>query len=324
MQRIARSPWADVWTTAGFAFLVIASVGALFLVGLKLQAPGLGAGASVPSVLAGIVISGLATLGVPTEVGDLTVTVVPMGGLLCVGAAVAWGAVGMMRRIDAPDTSQRIRWGAALGPCLALICGVAAFVFRIRDAAEPVSSNPLWSATLGLLWGSLFGAAGGLLSSRGTVRVQLAALTTRFGAVEGAARYSVLSLALALTLTAVATMAWIVLLLAGGPVGQFGPSDAAAAAVHFFLFLPNAITWVLAIALGAGVQLAAGLAGARRGADVDRVLSLWSWPEGTPWFAYLLLVIPVVATLGGGLAIARRGTTLRPITVVLASGMVGA
>ncbi|MFN2526691.1 MAG: hypothetical protein ABR505_10610 [Actinomycetota bacterium] len=323
MQRLVRSPWADVATAAGFSFLVVCSIGALLLVGLKLQAPSLGAGASAPSILAGIVIVGLACLGTPTQIGDVSVSLLPLGGLLAIAVATSWSAAGLVRKIDAPRLGQRVAWGAALGVPLGLICGAAALVFRIRDSAEPVLSQPTWALGLGLFWGALFGGLGALASmgSLASLGPLLAQLRTRAPMFHDGLKVAITVLAVALVTAGVASLAWVVLFLAGGAVGEFGAADALAGIIHFALFAPNAFIWTTTISLGAPLELAAGLAGAARSGGIDHVLSLWSWPGGTPWYAYTLLAIPAAAGLAGGVALARSEVE-RPIAA-LGVGAVG-
>lgn len=313
----------DVSSAAGFTFLVTLSVGALFLVTLKLQAPSLGAGASPLAVVSGIVILGLACLGVPTQVGDVTVSVVPLGALLAIGAATVWSAARTIRRIDAPTMRERVLWGAAVSLPFGLLCGVAAAVFRIRGSGDAVAATPLWGLGLGLFWGAAFGAVGGWATGGllDAARAAAQRLRARRPLLHAGLHSGGVMAVIGFVLAAAASLVWLVILLARSPRGDFGAGDALAGVIQLALFAPNVIVWTLAVALGGSIDLAAGLAGPTRGADFKQSISLWGWPGGTPWYAYVLLAIPALATIWGGMAAARAGSQARVVLGLAATGM---
>ena len=108
-----------------FSFLCLLCVGATLLIGAKLQAPDLGAGASPLSVLATIAIVALGGLGATVNIGEVEVAALPLGAVLFVGLGITWAT----RRALADGDRSRPAIGLAVGAWLAMLCAAAALAF---------------------------------------------------------------------------------------------------------------------------------------------------------------------------------------------------
>jgi hypothetical protein len=290
------------------ALLAVLLVGAVLLVAAKLQSPNLGAGAGPVSVLTAIVILALGSLGTPVHVDEIVVSALPLGALMACGMAIAWAAGQFIERRDADSIKQRALEGAKLGIPLAVLCWVVALIFRFAGD-HTVAANAPWALVLGGVWGALFGALGAARSGIG-LRALMARGATLFKERNRAVYEGVLAggmmCAVVAVLGAGAALVWLIVGLAsGGPSAAFRAGDAFAAVVYIAAFAPNIVAAVVAIALGAPIEFGAQVTIRGKLAGPLRELSLWDWPGGTPWFAYVLLLVPALACLIGGFA-ARR------------------
>ena len=292
-KRVATS-WLDPLGAACLAFLVLLALGALLLVAAKLQFSGFGAGANPVEVLSAITILGLAILRVPVHVDDLVVSVLPLGALLAAGVGIAWATSVTFRGGRAPSLMA----GASVGIPFALICWLAALVFRF-DGRSAVFSGAWGALFWGLVWGSAFGALGAL-RARGPRR-SLRSLFTDTGdggPLKRGAAAAAVALTTAGVLASATTLLWIIVALVRGVPGpRFGAGDAAAAFVYLLAFAPNVIVSLTALGLGAPVYIGARVTVAGAGVgDIDRV---WLFGDA-PGYVYLLVLIPLVACSLGG------------------------
>ncbi len=114
-------------------------------------------------------------------------------------------------------------------------------------------------------------------------------------------------LASALLLAGFAALVWIIVGLAKGvtPAG-FGFGDALAALVYLAAFLPNVLVTIIALALGAPVEVGARVTFGGREVGPFGEWSLLDWGgDPTPWYLFLLLAIPLLSCMLGGFS-ARR------------------
>jgi hypothetical protein len=305
---LATGGWADAALAGILALLAVLLVGAVLLVAAKIQSPNLGAGAGPVSVLTAIVILALGSLGTPVHVDEIVVSALPLGALAACGVAIAWAAGQFIEKREAHSIKERALEGAKLGLPLAVLCWVAALIFRF-GGDHTVAANAPWALVLGGVWGALFGALGAACSGSGVralVGRGAALFKERNRAVfEGVVAGGVM-LAVGTVLGAGAALVWLIASLAsGGPSAGFGVGDAVAAAIYIAAFAPNIVTVVLAVGLGAPIEFGAQVTIRGKLAGPVRELSLWDWPGGAPWFAYLLVFVPALACVIGGF-VARR------------------
>jgi hypothetical protein len=113
----------------------------------------------------------------------------------------------------------------------------------------------------------------------------------------------------AAVIAAAATLIGIILaLVRGGLRADFGLGDAGAALVYLLAFAPNILVAMTSLGLGAAVDVGARVTVAGGKLGNLRELSLFSWGgESAPGIAYLLVLIPLTATVLGGFYARRRG-----------------
>ncbi|MFN2489975.1 MAG: hypothetical protein ABR529_09605 [Actinomycetota bacterium] len=325
---LTRSPaarrWLDEARAASAAFMVALCAGAVLVVAAKLQDPSLGAGSDPASVLTVIVMVALGTLGAALRLDDLAVSALPLGAAATVGAALVWSSSAVVaRRLAArgtrgADVSKPVRRalaGARIGAPFALLTWAAALIFRLRSGPTPVSVGAGEALLLGALWGAACGALGGLRAPDGfgtALAPARRALDRRAGPLIRGLGAGGAMLVVAGVGAAGAALLWIVAVLVRGVPPAFGIPEAAAAAIFLVAFAPNVVVSLLALSLGAPVEVGAKLRIGGRVLGPVQELSLTDWGGGpTPWYLWLLVLIPLCACLLGGFA-ARRKLSGRP------------
>ena len=308
--------WLDATAAACLGFLVLLCIGAVLLVAAKLQFPAFGAGADPIEVLTAITILGLAVLRAPIHFGNLVVTTLPFGALIAAGAGIAWATRLATKDRGGPTMTERALAGARVGIPFALVCWLAALVFRFRGAEEVFAGA--WGALVwGGIWGAAFGAVGAIAIGPGLVSKVREIVLSDDGPVRRGIAAGAVMLVSAAVIAAAATLIGIIIaLVRGAPRADFGLGDAGAAVVYLLAFAPNIVVAMTALGLGAAVDVGARVtvAGGRLGNL--RELSLFSWGgESAPGFAYLLVLIPLIATVLGGFYARRRGDE-SPVTVL--------
>lgn len=310
MSRPDLAAWKEATLAASVGFAGLLGVGAVLLVGLKLQNPNLAAGSTPFAVLGGIVVLSMATLGVPISWGRVETIFFPLGALLVAGAAIASGARQAARRRKASVRDDVIR-GALIGIPFGVVSFAAAAVATVRMEPGFIAPHAIAALVLGLLWGSLFGVAGAV-SRRGwrePIREVLDRMREANPARYGAVTATMWTLAIAILLTGIALMVWLFVVLSRGLPPSFGAADLVAAIVYFVALLPNLIVWVLGMSFGAPLRLGAGIT--VDGDVVGRagVVSIFDPPSGAPLQA--LVLIPLLSGCYGA-ARARRTSRLDP------------
>lgn len=297
--------WREPAMAAALGYLALLVVGAGLLIAAKLQFPALGSGFNPLSVVTAMTILGLAALGAPLHIGPLEVLTLPLGALAIFGTAFA-GFVRLTRVARGSSPVARALAGTRSGIVFGLLCGIAAFVFRFRGGPDQVAVEALPALALGLLWGALFGALGGLLAGlgRGSMpAATTAGLRARFPIVSEGVVGAGAMLAAGLVLSAGAVLVWIIVVLARGslPAG-FGLRDAVAALIYLLAFAPNVAVSLLALSLGAPVEVGGRVTVGGRDFGGLVEYSLMEWAGGDPpWYLFGLLLIPILACAGAGL-----------------------
>jgi hypothetical protein len=117
-----------------------------------------------------------------------------------------------------------------------------------------------------------------------------------------------------------AVLLWIIVALARGSApASFGVGDAIGGLLFLAAFLPNVLVALLALSLGAPVEVGAKLRLGGRGLGPLESFSLADWGAGSaPWFLWLLVLIPLVACLLGGYAARRNADDSARLVEVLA------
>jgi hypothetical protein len=298
-------------SAACLSFLVLLGVGAVIVAAAKLQFPSLGKGASPLDVLRAIVIVALGSLGATVRLGGLGVSVVPLGAMALVSAGIAWATKSSLQATPSQSLVDGARDGALLGPFLGLLCAVAAAIFKLDGGTDPVSVSVTGAGVLGTLWGSVFGALGGMLRStslRGLVSVRAESLSRFNPSTYLVLESSVICLGLLVAGGVAAVLGSLVYRLASSPLPPgFDAGDAVAGTVYLIAFLPNVVAAVLAVAMGGGVDVGAEVsaAGERIGPLLHYSLSSWGGGDPSP-LVYALLAIPVCAFTASGYLIAAR------------------
>lgn len=243
---------ARALAVAAFTFLCVLALGCLLVLGAKLQAPGLGAGASPLTILEVIAIVSLGSLGAPVEVGEVGIRVLPLGGLALVATC---GALPAARRAlatentgSSPRLGQTWPWVVGLAFGLGALCGLGAELSALRVGGAEVNVSTPWATILGALWGTLLGAVS-LRSGRSDRR----AFQTR--ATADVARRGLVLAGTALTWFGLLCLAVAAI---GGVPRVGGQSRSLPAGVgallHGGAFAPNLAVAVGAVALGAPVE----------------------------------------------------------------------
>lgn len=308
--------WTRATQAAAVGFLALLAVGAVFVVLAKLLNPDFGSGESPLWMLTRIVIAGLWSIGVAIERADAGSAVLPVGALLVVGWILTASARRTTEWSTAVSLRERALEGLKTGLPFALMCFVAALLFRIRSGRE-VGADPAAALLVGLVWGSAFGALGGARSSasfRELTNLGVEQIERRLpGARAGLWAGGVMLVATAL-LALGAVLLFLVVGLATGRSVPLSLSDAIVFVVVLAAFLPNLVAGAAAFSLGAPIEF---LARTIDGAEVERRASLILGGEGARGYAYLLLVVPAIACLLGGFAARRRAGREARVAVVL-------
>lgn len=316
--------WGDATLAALIAFAGLLLVALVLVLGAKMEFPDLGAGANPVRVLSWVVMIGLMVLGAPLNLGSVTVSAFPLGALAAAGLFIMWAARNSLRGRDAYTRGRRAAEGAKLGLPFALLCWLAALLFRHDLGETVVSVGPALALLLGALWGALFGALGGLQaqeSFRTSIGFLMGRIKARSSSVyEGVLAASVM-LAAMTVLCAVGALLWIIIALARGAPGPgFTIGDALAGIIYLAAFLPNVLTTMAALSMGAPIEAGAQVTLRGRSVGALQELSIFQWGDaGAPWFALFLLLIPLGACVLGGFSARRSAERPAAMLEVLGS-----
>ena len=273
---------------ASLAFLALLVVGSLLVIAVKAQYPSFGAGANPVEILTTLVIAGLGILRVPIHVGDLALTVLPLGALLLASLGIAWAT----RSAGVVEA----RTGLFVGIPFALLCWIAALVFRHRFDTDPVFAGAIGA----LFWGGLWGAAFGWLGVVGRRHQAPSLGTDQKTAATVLGGFAGLGLA--------ALLLWVIVALLRDALPRgFDGGDALAAVVYLIVFGPNLVLALIAFSLGTPLHVGAQVRLNGRAVGSLNEYSLWDWggrdPVGATW---LVLLIPIAVTVGAGMYARRR------------------
>ncbi|MDQ4095902.1 MAG: hypothetical protein M3174_06845 [Actinomycetota bacterium] len=296
-QRVATS--VDPATTGvqagAFGFLCALAVGALLVVGAKLQVSDLGAGASPLSIFETIVLAGLGSLGAPVQLGGADVMVLPLGAIAFVVCGIASAArrasLDVSRGETEPRLASHLRVVAATAATLAITCALAAWLFRIGD----VGVDPFGAAVAGSLWG----AVGALLAMVPPPGWAFRGFVLGRAEESGRPAWLVAGARAALWVVLCSLVALAVLAFARFLFRTSSPLAAVGWLIHGIAFAPNLAAAGAAVALGGSVEAGFGAIAATTAAPE---YSLFDWAGGpTPAFAWLLPLLPLACVVAAGI-----------------------
>lgn len=279
---------------AALTFLALLALGGVFVIAVKLQFPELGGGADPVEMLTSLVILGLAALRVPVHIGDITVTVLPLGGLLATALIVRWAC-----RTTIPAAPARR--GMLVGLFFGVIASLAALIFRFRFRTDPIYAGALGAFVMGTTWVSAF-AALALATRKAGLREfvvrKAAGLARRRPSVFEGVRAGSIMLCTASVLATAAALLWAIVVLLGSGGPDYRDAGHVVAALFYLVgFAPNLVVAVVSLGLGAPLEIGAGLTVGGRVRDNLREISIF---DGSADATLLLLLIPLLACLAGG------------------------
>jgi hypothetical protein len=326
-RRLRGRGWVDATAAAALAFLVLLSTGAILLLAAKFQSTTFGAGADPFNVFTAVVILGLGSIRVPVHLGDLVFTLLPLGALAVIAAGIVWATRSSLRREQVPEPPARE--GLKVGVPFALICWLFALVFRFRDPPAIVHAGAIGALLLGGLWGSLFGVLGAatLVKSPVTlVREGMSWLGSRSGILRAGVQAGGVMLGLGSLMAAAVLLLWIIVGLArGAQPRSFDGGDALSALIYLAAFAPNVLVAILSLSVGAPIEVGAQVTFGGRLVGAIEDYSIFGWGgDPAPVWVFLLLVIPLLACMGGGFWLRGRGErTERERSVAAAAATFG-
>jgi hypothetical protein len=296
--------WPQATSAAALGFASILAVGALLVVTWKLAFPDFASGASPLVVLTYIVIAGLMCLGVPVEQAGRGSSLLPLGALAVVAWVLVWAGRRYVGASGAATPKERVLEGAKLGAPLAVLCFLAAVIFRLRG--EDVAADPAIALLLGAVWGALFGAIGGLTTEGRVTDLfigRLAGVTVGSSIAREGLLAAATMLVAAATLAMAGVLAYLIVALAAGSGVEPTVGEALALLLVLAIFAPNLSAGAIAFSLGAPNLLVAR----SFGVGLEREVSLLGWGDADPaWYLYAALLIPLTACLLGGYVARRR------------------
>lgn len=237
---------------AAFGFFCVLAVGAVLVIGAKLQEPDLGAGASPLSIFNSIVVISMGATGAIVEVGDLTVHALPLGGLLFIALGIGWASG------QSYGPHRSLEWSIAVGFLYALMCALAAGVCDIGSGAGRIFVRPENAFAATLMQGTLFSLIRlpGVVSAGATWKKTLARILRGDAAPGPGGLRAGLNLALWVLSGAAAAAALGVVVYATTRASS--PFAALGIVVHALAFLPNLAIALVSFALGAPVEAGFG------------------------------------------------------------------
>ena len=300
---MAAIPVAAVSAAAWAAICGLAGIGIFVTIGWVLS-PRAGDGLGVPVESAGLLWlvshhAGVETGGATITLLPLTLVVIPLSLLRIAGR---WAA-----RISAVEG-----W---VDQGLLVVAGTTAYAliaFGVSqlcdlDGAAQVSPSTAvgWSAAIAALglWLGILSAQGGWARVRSALPVDVRPVAL------AAASIACALLALSGAIAAVALLAnWSAAISLGQAMGT-GPTDVLGVLVLSLAYVPNLLVWALGYISGAGVVIGGGASAtvfSVSGGLLPSIPVLAAIPANPGQLAPLLLVLPVLAGVAGGVILRRR------------------
>jgi hypothetical protein len=313
--------WSGAAGAAAIGFLSLLVLATVLVVALALDAPEIGAPSNPFDVLTLIVLVALGILGAPVRLGGLEIGMLPMGVLLIAGVVLVRSASSYVAGRPERGLTGRALEGAKVGVVFSLLCLVAAASFQLRDPIAPVSVGSGGALAVGLFWGVLFGALGGLRT-----RASLGVLTgiglgvvrqRRLSVYEGLQAGGIMVGSTALLALFALLLMIIVGLARGEPVDSPTAGDALAGLIYLLAILPNILVLIASFATGAPVEIGAGIGSGADFVGTFASYSLLGFGEAVGPLLLMLVLVPLVSSMLGGFSARRNAFDPRSKRTVL-------
>jgi hypothetical protein len=321
----ASGRWGHFAGAAAIGWLTLVGLGALVVIAAAVGSDGFGPRIDALDTLSLVVLFGLSIMGVGLEVTNLgpvgpSFAMIWLGGLAIFGYALSWATARAVAP-RGPDSRRALMVeGAKVAVPFALYCLLAALLFKITDVGTLGASAPQ-AFFLGLLWGVTFGALGGLRSRESVVAIARGliegAKTKRRSAYEGLAAAGVMLGTTALASAAAFLLMVIIALARGDSLEGLTIGGVIAALIVLILTLPNILSLVAAVSLGAPLS---GFAGALGVSENVSIIGFGGRTSGT--IVLLLLLIPLVSCTLGGFSAYRQSIDRSKMTDILVTAAV--
>jgi len=321
----ASGRWGHFAGAAAIGWLTLVGLGALVVTAAAVGSDGFGPRIDALDTLSLVVLFGLSIMGVGLEVTNLgpvgpSFAMIWLGGLAIFGYALSWATARAVAPRGPDGRRALMVEGAKVAVPFALYCLLAALLFKITDVGTLGASAPQ-AFFLGLLWGAVFGALGGLRSRESVVAIARGliegAKTKRRSAYEGLAAAGVMLGTTALASAAAFLLMVIIALARGDSLEGLTIGGVIAALIVLILTLPNILSLVAAVSLGAPLS---GFAGALGVSENVSIIGFGGRTSGT--IVLLLLLIPLVSCTLGGFSAYRQSIDRSKMTDILVTAAV--
>ena len=311
--------WGQFAGAAAIGWLTLVGLGSLIVAAAAIGSGGF-EGINALDVLSLVVVFGLSIMGVSLEVSNLGPVVqsfgmVWFGALAIFGYTLSWATARVVAQRSPHSLRGLMIEGSKVAFPFALYCLLAALLFKISDVGTLSASAPQ-ALFLGLLWGALFGALGGLRSKEPLPAIWGRALESarskRRPTYEGVAAAGVMLGTTALASAAAFLLIIIIALARGDSLDGLTVGSVVAALIVLALTLPNVLSLIAAVALGAPLS---GV-GDRLGAS-ESISIIGFGGRTSGGLVLLLLLIPLLSCLLGGFSAYRQSIDRTKVTEVL-------
>jgi hypothetical protein len=314
--------WAQVAAAAAIGFLALVGLGALIVAAAAIGSGGFGPGIGTLDVLTLVVLFGLSVLGVSLEFSGLgpvgpSFSMVWLGAIAILGYILIWASARTVAPRAPHSPRARMIEGAKVALPFSLYCLLAALLFKISDVGTLGASAPQ-ALFLGLFWAAVFGAIGGLRARETLANAWDGVLervkVRRRSVYEGVAAAGVMLGATALAAAAAFLLIVIVALARGDSLEGLTIGGVIAALIVLVLTLPNVLSLIAAISLGAPLSMLTETLG---GSEQISIIGFGGRTSGG--LVLLLLLIPLLSCLLGGFSAYRQSVDRTKMAEVLAT-----
>jgi len=299
----ASGGWGQFAGAAAIGWLTLVGLGALIVAAAAIGSGGFGSGIDALDTLSLVVLFGLSVMGVSLEFSNLgpvgpSFAMIWLGALAIVGYALSWATARVVAHRSPHSPRALMIEGAKVAVPFALYCLLSALLFKITDVGTLGASAPQ-ALFLGFLWGVVFGVLGGLRSKERVSAIWGSTLegvkSRRRAAYEGLASAGVMLGTTALASAAAFLLMIIIALARGDSLDGLTVGSVVAALIVLVLTLPNVLSLIAAVSLGAPLSGFTDVLG--ENANIS-IIGFGGRTSGT--LVLLLLLIPLVScTLGG-------------------------
>lgn len=313
--------WGQFGGAAAVGWLTLIALGALIVAAAAIGSGGF-SGVNALDVLSLVVVFGLSIMGVSIEFNNLgpvgpSFGMIWFGALLIFGYALSWATARVVAERSPHNVRGLMIEGSKVALPFALYCLLAALLFKISDVGTLGASAPQ-ALFLGFLWGAVFGALGGLRAMEPLPaiwgRVLDGVKAKRRSTYEGVAAAGVMLGTTALASAAAFLLIVIITLARGDSLDGLTIGSVVAALIVLALTLPNVLSLIAAISLGAPLS---GVGGSPGASESISIIGFGGRTSGA--LVLLLLLIPLLSCLLGGFSAYRQSIDRSKMTEVLVS-----